>query len=50
MKTRYKTVKVSSVHYDELSKLGEVKDSFDKVIGMLLETRKTTTSGGRSAN
>jgi predicted CopG family antitoxin len=48
MNTGYKTVKVSLMHYEELSKLGEVKDSFDKVIGRLLESRKNTTSGGRS--
>jgi len=38
--TQYKTIKISRRYYDELSKLGEVKDSFDKVIGRLLETRK----------
>jgi predicted CopG family antitoxin len=43
LEMQYKTIKVSSRHYDELSKLGEVKDSFDKVIGKLLETR---TNGG----
>jgi predicted CopG family antitoxin len=48
MYSEYKTVKVSLMHYEELSKLGEVKDSFDKVIGRLLEGRKNTTSGGRS--
>jgi hypothetical protein len=37
METRYKTVKVSLVHYNELSELGEMKDTFDKVIGRLLE-------------
>jgi predicted CopG family antitoxin len=48
MKTQYKTVKVSSVHYDELSKLGETKDSFDTVIGRLLETKKMM-NGGRAS-
>jgi predicted CopG family antitoxin len=47
MKAQYKTVKVSLVHYDELSKMGETKDTFDKVIGRLLEVNRTMSSGGR---
>jgi predicted CopG family antitoxin len=46
MKTRYKTVKVSLVHYQELSKMGETKDTFDKVIGRLLEDNKVRSDGG----
>jgi predicted CopG family antitoxin len=47
--SKYKSVKVSAVHYEELSKLGETKDSFDAVIGRLIETKKKT-DGGRAAN
>jgi hypothetical protein len=36
---QYKTIKVSQGHYDELAKLGTLQDSFDKVIGRLLENR-----------
>lgn len=49
METRYKTVKVSLVHYDELSRMGETKDTFDKVIGRLLEANRIMASGDRKS-
>jgi hypothetical protein len=48
METRYKTVKVSLVHYNELSELGEMKDTFDKVIGRLLEGNRMARGGGKT--
>ena len=36
----YRTIKVSRSHYDKLAELGTVRDSFDKVIGRLLENNK----------
>ena len=45
MLNKYKTVKVSAEHYNELSKLGETKDSFDRVIGRLIETKKMAEVG-----
>lgn len=38
--TRYKNIKVSNNTYDELSKLGNLQDSFDSVIRGLLEMTK----------
>ena len=35
-----KTIKVSKSHYDELAELGTLRDSFDKVIGRLLENKR----------
>ena len=49
MKIQYKTVKVSLVHYQELSRMGETKDTFDKVIGRLLEDNRVRSSGGRKS-
>jgi predicted CopG family antitoxin len=48
MHNSYKTVKISEEHYNELSRLGEVRDTFDVVIGKLLEARKIVSNGGHS--